>query len=146
MEGHRIPRRGVLVEMVAKRQCSFQSFEQLVGRLNHSSYVMPVARHFLSRLRSRLNPRPKHPKRQRMRLSENEVGDLELWQRLLARANQGISINLLVTRQPDQICWSDACPFGIGGYSLSGRAWRTSGGRKYKSLILHLFHTVVQLY
>jgi hypothetical protein len=33
-------------------------------------------------------------------------------------------MNLLVTREPDRICWSDACPFGFGGYSLSGRAWR----------------------
>lgn len=33
-------------------------------------------------------------------------------------------MNLLVTREPDKICWSDACPYGLGGYSLSGRAWR----------------------
>jgi hypothetical protein len=33
-------------------------------------------------------------------------------------------MNLVVTREPDRVCWSDACPFGIGGYSLSGRAWR----------------------
>jgi hypothetical protein len=33
-------------------------------------------------------------------------------------------MNLLVTREPDMVCWSDACPLGIGGYSLSGRAWR----------------------
>lgn len=33
-------------------------------------------------------------------------------------------MNLLVTRTPTKICWSDACPFGIGGYNLAGRAWR----------------------
>ena len=33
-------------------------------------------------------------------------------------------MNLVVAREPDKICWSDACPFGLGGYSLSGRAWR----------------------
>jgi hypothetical protein len=33
-------------------------------------------------------------------------------------------MNLVSTREPDRICWSDACPLGIGGYSLSGRAWR----------------------
>jgi hypothetical protein len=44
---------------------------------------------------------------------------------LLAKANQGISINLIVTRQPSRVCWSDSCPFGIGGYSLvTGFAWR----------------------
>ena len=36
----------------------------------------------------------------------------------------GVSINLVVTREPDRICWSDACPFGLGGYSISGHAWR----------------------
>jgi hypothetical protein len=34
-------------------------------------------------------------------------------------------MNLIVTRRPNRICWSDACPFGIGGFLLrSGRAWR----------------------
>ena len=42
----------------------------------------------------------------------------------LKDAHRGISINLLVTRQPDRICWSAACPFGIGGYSITGRSWR----------------------
>jgi hypothetical protein len=39
--------------------------------------------------------------------------------------NSGISINLIVTRRPSRLCWSDSCPFGIGGYSLlTGFAWR----------------------
>ncbi|KAI2509039.1 hypothetical protein MHU86_5415 [Fragilaria crotonensis] len=50
--------------------------------------------------------------------------DLRLWKTILARANQGVSLNLIVTREPDRICWSDACPVGLGGYSLSGQAWR----------------------
>jgi hypothetical protein len=44
---------------------------------------------------------------------------------LLAKANQGSSINLVVTRRPSCVCWLDLCPFGIGRYSLvSGFAWR----------------------
>jgi hypothetical protein len=44
---------------------------------------------------------------------------------LLKTANLGIPINLITKREPDgRICWSDACPFGIGGYSLLDRAWR----------------------
>jgi hypothetical protein len=39
-------------------------------------------------------------------------------------AHAGVSINLLVTRTPSKVCWSDACPLGIGGYNLAGRAWR----------------------
>ena len=33
-------------------------------------------------------------------------------------------MNLLVTREPDKVCWSDTCPLGKEGYILSGRAWR----------------------
>ena len=49
---------------------------------------------------------------------------LDVWEEFLADAHAGVSMNLLVTRTPNKVCWSDACPFGIGGYSLSGRAWR----------------------
>jgi hypothetical protein len=33
-------------------------------------------------------------------------------------------MNKITIRQPTKICWSDLCPFGIGGFLLSGRAWR----------------------
>jgi hypothetical protein len=44
--------------------------------------------------------------------------------KLLAITHRGVSINILTTRQPDIIGWSDACPFGMGGYNTAGRAWR----------------------
>jgi hypothetical protein len=103
--------------------CPFADLEQLVGRLNHASYVLPTARHFLSRLRSRIEPKYRKAKRV-LKLSEDELSDLSLWIDILSTARSGISLNLLVTRQPDRICWSDACPFGIGGYGLDGHAWR----------------------
>ena len=59
-----------------------------------------------------------------MKIGAEVRKDLELWVEFLRDAHRGISINLLITRQPDRICWSDACPFGIGGYSITGRAWR----------------------
>jgi hypothetical protein len=53
------------------------------------------------------------------------IADLVLWIKLLAKAHEGISMHLIVTRRPNQICWSAACPFGMGGFLLrSGRAWR----------------------
>ena len=36
----------------------------------------------------------------------------------------GVLINLVVTREPGRICWSDVCPFELRGYSISGWAWR----------------------
>jgi hypothetical protein len=33
-------------------------------------------------------------------------------------------MNTITIRQPTKIRWSDSCPFGIGGFLLSVRAWR----------------------
>ena len=106
----------------AEGTCQFQDLEQLVGRLNHASFVVPITRHFLGRLRAPLDARGS--RHNRIRLGTEVRSDLTLWKGILERANNGISMNLIVTREPDRVCWSDACPFGIGGYSLSGRAWR----------------------
>ena len=59
-----------------------------------------------------------------MRLNEHEVADLRLWLEFLDLARRGISINILTVRTPTRMAWSDSCPFGLGGYSLQGRAWR----------------------
>jgi hypothetical protein len=104
-----------------------KDLEQLIGRLNHASYVMPIARHFLGRIRSTVGNTNNHSRTtsgRTIKLSAEVLSDLRLWEKLLQHANKGISMNLLVTRQPDRICWSDACPLGIGGYNLNGRAWR----------------------
>jgi hypothetical protein len=58
-------------------------------------------------------------------LNGEEIADLKLWSLFLKKANdEGISMNRVTIRQPSKIGWSDSCPFGIGGFLLSGRAWR----------------------
>ena len=79
-----------------------------MGRLNHASFVLPVTRHFMGRLRDALTPRLH--KAQAIRLDTEAVEDLKLWKEILLRVHAGVSINLIVTREPDRICWSDACP------------------------------------
>jgi hypothetical protein len=93
-----------------------------VGRLNHASFVVSITRHFMGRVRALLEMRG--ARHNRIRLGAEVRSDLILWKGILARAKKGNSMNLIVMREPDQVCWSDACPFGVGGYSLSGRAWR----------------------
>jgi hypothetical protein len=39
-------------------------------------------------------------------------------------AKNGIDMNLIAFRCPTHIYWSDSCPFGLGGYSDEGFAWR----------------------
>jgi hypothetical protein len=51
--------------------------------------------------------------------------DLVLWILILKIIFKGISMSDLVIRQPDRHLGSDACPYGLGGYSLTtGKAWR----------------------
>ena len=110
-----------LTRLELRRTCQYQELEQL-GRLNHASFVVPITRHYLNSLRSLL--KASGSQHRLIKLDKQARADLMLWKDILATAHGGIPINLIVSREPNRICWSDACPFGIGGYSLSGRAWR----------------------
>ncbi len=39
-------------------------------------------------------------------------------------AKKGINMNLNAFRKPTHVYQSDSCPFGLGGYSDKGCAWR----------------------
>jgi hypothetical protein len=108
--------------MLTIQKATFGDLQTCVGRLNHTAFVIPLARHFLSRLRDRVEI--KRHKTQSLTLSSEEIQDLHLWVRFLTTANLGISMNRVTIRQPTRLCISDACPWGIAGYSLNGRAWR----------------------
>ena len=75
---------------------------------------------------SRLNRRLDFDKggKHSVRLSELEKGDLGICRQLLEVAKKGVSLNLLVHRKPTMMGVSDACPYGIGGFLLTGTAWR----------------------
>ena len=174
--------------------------ETLIGRLNHASFVIPLSRHFLSNLRSKLKIRPRPNSRakskpksnpsteprsteprpeprsteprtdpsqapipgtasesssdnrtvfqrvagkvtslvtkatsktqfrwlrnQTYRLSDEDCSDLRLWLLLLEKAAKGISLNGLTMRNPTMLSVSDSCPFGLGGFTSNGSAWR----------------------
>ena len=101
---------------------SHKLLETTIGRLNHAGFITPLARHFLSRLRTALYAAQHSGK---TRLRKQQRADLHLWLRFLSWAHEGISLNLLSFRQPTRILRSDACVHGIGGYSrTSGIAWR----------------------
>jgi len=50
--------------------------------------------------------------------------DLLLMLRFLNIAKNGLSMNLIAFRKPTHVYRSDSCPFGLGGYSDRGFAWR----------------------
>ena len=114
-----------LVALINASRASRKELESMIGRLNHASFLIPLSRHFLNELRRKCEMTTNgHTGRQTVRLNEQEVADLKLWLEFLDFAREGISINILTVRTPTRMAWSDSCPFGLGGYSLKGRAWR----------------------
>ncbi|OEU10297.1 hypothetical protein FRACYDRAFT_247237 [Fragilariopsis cylindrus CCMP1102] len=62
---------------------------------------------------------------QTYRLSDEDCcSDLRLWLLLLEKAAKGISLNGLTMRNPTMLEVSDSCPFGLGGFTSNGSAWR----------------------
>jgi len=112
-----------LSRAIENKGISSEELESLIGRLNHASFLVPLSRHFLGDLRKRIK-KGRWLRKRMVRLSMNELDDLGLWQGFLRKAREGISMNLLTIRMPTLIGWSDSCPFGLGGFTLKGRAWR----------------------
>jgi hypothetical protein len=54
-------------------------------------------------------------------LPKTVIKDLQLWIKILQKANTGISLNLLTHREPNKLYWSDACEYGIRGFSSEGK-------------------------
>jgi hypothetical protein len=104
-----------------KGKTSKKTLEIVTGRLNHAASIIPMSRHFLSRLHFNLS---KMKEFKSYYLSKQVLKDLQLWLRILEKANKGISLNLLTYRAPNKLYWSDACEYGLGGFSSDGKVWR----------------------
>jgi hypothetical protein len=108
--------------LLSEPTVTHKQLEITIGRLNHAGFIIPLARHFLSRLRTALLAAAH---RHVTHLRHKHKADLRLWLCFLEWAHRGINLNLLSHRLPTRILRSDACIHGIGGYSLtSGLGWR----------------------
>lgn len=108
-------------DLLARGTTTAKELETTIGRLGHLGAIMPFVYHFLSRLRNL----------QRRAISRRTIGipqdcreDLELMLSFLHKAYSGIDMNLIAFRRPTHIYRSDSCPYGLGGYSHDGFAWR----------------------
>ncbi len=108
------------------KQVTRKELESILGKLIHASYVIPLARHFLSRLRQKLQAMREADlsRFQHWMLHKEELDNLELWMKFLKNANEGISLNGLTLRNPTRIAFSDSCSKGLGGFTHGERAWR----------------------
>lgn len=125
------------VEEVISKQghMNLNQLESLIGKLQHWSYVIPLANHFLASLRRRVSKTKENSenhfmaKFKRFRLSHEELANLELWKDFLKQAHNGISLNGLTLQKPTRWSFSDSRPYGLGGFTHSGRAWRLKVSR-----------------
>ena len=111
-----------LSQAIRDKRATLEQLMTLVGRLNHAAHVIPLARHFLSRLHDKSQSDVN--RKQHLRFTRDELLDLKLWEHFLQQAHDGISLNLLTIRTPTKLSITDSCPFGMGGFSWTGRAWR----------------------
>ena len=94
----------------------------MIGRLNHAAYVLPQGRYFMNRMRHLLS---KCKTMGPQSIPPGVRDDLLLWSTLLNRCSKdGISINNITFTTPTDITVSDACEVGMGGFNMSGLAWR----------------------
>ena len=98
-----------IIALLAAQHIDAVELEKLLGKLNHASYIIPLARHFTARLRVALDRARICP----TTFTAEEAHDMELWIFFLQRAADSISINLIVFRSPDLTVWSDSCPRGL---------------------------------
>jgi len=109
-------------EMLTATSVSYKDASNLVGRLEHVAFIIPAARHFMNRLRRMMDKANKY---RTAKVTQEVKKDLLLWIKFLKKANEGISINNIISREVTSKSLSDSCEMGIGGYGYnSGVAWR----------------------
>jgi hypothetical protein len=116
-----------LGEIIHRKKVSYALLESLIGRLNHAASVCPLMRYFLGKIRSVLTSWDvsKTSKKVERYLSSQVLEDLQLWRKdFLPTIATGMSLNLITYRRPTFLCWSDACPEGMGGFDYQGNSWR----------------------
>jgi hypothetical protein len=116
-----------LGEIISRKKVSYALLESMVGRLNHAATACPVMRYFISRIRLALTTWDvsKKSKKVERYLTTQVLEDLTLWRAsFLPAISKGMSLNLITYRRPSFLCWSDACPDGMGDFDHMGNAWR----------------------
>eukprot|EP00978_Attheya_sp_CCMP212_P032524 scaffold127488_cov44-Attheya_sp.AAC.2 len=119
--------------------------ETLIGRLDHMCTIMPMARHFMSRLQFL---KVRCHKKRGTKVQEDEVEDLKLMYIFLMHARDGVNMNLITFRRPNIVLRLDASTsHGLGGYTSDGRVWRmklpTSWQGRFNITILEFMASLI---
>ena len=109
-------------EMLQEGKTQAKRLERNIGRFVNIGMILPYVHHFLGRCRTLL--RKAQNRRSAVQIPKPVQEDLKLMRRIIAKAKEGVDMNNLAHRSPDHVFRNDSCPFGMGGYSLKGKAWR----------------------
>ena len=87
-------------EILAAGTIDGKDLESIIGKFVHASYAIPLSQHYLDNLRFKLKSLKENNPHRSQLLSNNEVHHFILWQKILVKANEGVSLNGLVLCQP----------------------------------------------
>jgi hypothetical protein len=103
--------------MITKKKTNILILESTIGRLNHTATACPLMCYYLNHVQHILEGWKKDNKPMKIEryLSRPALLNLKLWlDHILPKVHHGISINMITYRRPSIVCWSDACPKGMG--------------------------------
>ena len=108
---------GQIREILQTKRVTAKTLETVLGRLTNAASILPMARHFLPRLRFRQLTMEKYKK---YTLNATLLADLEICLKVLRKTNLGISMNAVSFRLPTICYYEDACPQSLGGWNHGG--------------------------
>ena len=106
---------------LSKKTVSNKTLMSILGRLENMAQILVILGHFFSNIRhmQMIAEQKKH----NIRLNQRTKNDLQLAKYFLQKMNDGVSMNLLTFREPNNIHICDASEHGLGGFASHGRAW-----------------------
>ena len=105
--------------------CTKETLESMIGRFNHVGCIIHLGKFFLTRLRYCLHKFQACRKKHCIYLKTWDIDDLRLWQSYITTLTQTeVSLNNICITALTATTYSDACKWGIGGYTVQGHFWR----------------------
>jgi hypothetical protein len=107
---------------IKNKTTSYKDLQSVLGRLENVTILVRMGAHFLNNIRA-LEIRASASKHT-VKINGSARADFVLWKKIIQIASEGISMNLLTFRSPDQVIIGDTCEHGLGAFNTKGRGWR----------------------
>ena len=106
---------------IDRSSTKLENLSSVIGRLENITIMFKMGAHFLNNFRAlELKAMAsKHAVKIPMRVKE----DARLWLRFIRIAGEGINMNLLTFRKPNNIIIGDACEHGLRAFNTNGRVF-----------------------